>query len=274
MSYFDYKGYQVYYDVNGSNGEPILILNGIMMSTKSWDSFINTLSKDNKIIRVDFLDQGQSSKVPNLVYTQSIQVELIHELLKHLNLNTVNIVGISYGGEVALHYALKYQKTIRRMVLFNTCAQTTEWLHDIGDGWIKAGKTRDPEAYYKVTIPVIYSPSFYTKNINWMRKRELTLKPIFSDPEFLDAMERLTKSAESHDVTNKIHKIKTRTLVVSSDQDYLTPMHQQAQIHDLLPNSSYIIIPNVGHASMYEVPHLFVSLVLGYINSLEDTFTI
>ena len=271
--FFKYKQYNVYYDVIGS-GEPLVILNGIMMSTKSWDIFAKPFSENNTLIRVDFLDQGQSDKVPNLAYDQWIQVDLLKALFDHLSLNKVNIVGISYGGEVALKFTIKHQEYVRKLALFNTTAKTSDWLKEIGEGWIIAGRTRNPEAYYKVAIPVIYSSEFYRTNLKWMKKREQALKPIFSNSDFLDAMERLTKSAENHDVISDLSKIKVPTLVVSSDQDYLTPTHEQQVIVDNIKDSRHIIIPKVGHASMYEVPELFISLVLGFVNTSIDKYTI
>jgi 3-oxoadipate enol-lactonase len=35
-----------------------------------------------------------------------------------------------------------------------------------------------------------------------------------------------------------------------------------------------VIIPGAGHASMYEKPLLFVTLVLGFINALDSTYNI
>jgi 3-oxoadipate enol-lactonase len=44
MPLLNYKGRNIYYEINGV-GKPILILNGIMMSTKSWEPFVKTLSQ-------------------------------------------------------------------------------------------------------------------------------------------------------------------------------------------------------------------------------------
>ena len=273
MAYFQYFDNNVYYDVTGK-GNPILILNGIMMSTRSWEPFISTLSHKNMVIRVDFLDQGQTDKLKGDDYSQAIQVDMLHELLVHLGIKKINVVGISYGGEVALLFAAKYQKMIKRLVLFNTTSNTGDWLTDIGRLWINIGKTRDADSYYKATIPVIYSPKFYQKRIDWMREREEKLRPLFSNPEFLDAMERLTKSAERFDAREWLSKIKTETLIVSSDEDYLTPTPNQRFLQEKMPNSHLVVLPGVGHASMYEEPLLFVTLVLGFINSKETKYII
>ncbi|MFH0767592.1 MAG: alpha/beta hydrolase [Bacillota bacterium] len=273
MSILNYLGRNIFYDVQGE-GKPILILNGIMMSTKSWEPFVKSFTAANQFIRLDFIDQGQSDKLENGAYTQNTQVDIIESLFKHLELHKVNIVGISYGGEVAAMFAIKYPYMVDRLVLFNTTPYTSPWLAEIGHQWNAIGKTRDGAAYYKATIPVIYSTSYYKARLDWMKKREAFLLPIFSNPVFLDAMERLTNSAESYDVRNDLDKIVAPTLIIAADEDFLTPIANQKELHKAIKNSEMIILPGVGHASMYERPLIFVTLVLGFINALETEYNI
>lgn len=273
MAILDFKGRNIFYDVKGE-GKPILILNGIMMSTKSWEPFVHSFINDNQLIRLDFIDQGQSDKLENSVYSQAIQVEIIQALLEKLKLQKVNIVGISYGGEVAVKFACRYPSHVERLVLFNTAANTSPWLAEIGHSWNSIGKTRNGQHYYQATIPVIYSPSFYEEKLEWMKKREAYLIPIFSDPKFLDAMERLTNSAESYDARSALDKITAPTLIVSADEDYLTPLANQKELNELIKDSYLVLLPGVGHASMYEKPMLFTTLVLGFINTADTTYNI
>ena len=273
MATLNFKGRNIYYDVQGQ-GKPILILNGIMMSTKSWEPFVHAFTANNQLIRLDFIDQGQSDKLENSVYSQSIQIEIIEALLEKLKLHKVNIVGISYGGEVAVRFACEYPSHVDRLVLFNTTPYTSPWLAEIGHSWNNIGKTRNGENYYQATIPVIYSPSFYEERLDWMKKREAYLVPIFSDPVFLDAMERLTNSAESYDVRKDLHKVTAPTLIVSADEDYLTPLSNQKALQSMIKGSYLVILPGVGHASMYEKPMLFATLVLGFINTVDTNYAI
>ena len=272
MSFFTFQKYQIFYEDEGQ-GEPILFLNGIMMSTASWKTFVPALSKDNRFIRLDLLDMGQSSRMQEN-YTQDIQVEVVKALLNHLNIQQINIMGISYGGEVAIKYALKYQSDVRRLMLFNTTSRTNEWLRDIGRGWNKVGATLDGAAYYDMTIPVIYSSNFYVANYEWMEKRRQLLIPLFSSQEFQTRMNRLVISAESLDESKNIYKITVPTLIVSSEFDQLTPSSEQAYLAEHIKNSTHIIVPKAGHAFMYEKPHIFVSLVLGFTNSATDRYII
>ncbi|MDR0831496.1 MAG: alpha/beta hydrolase [Bacillales bacterium] len=270
--FFKFKEHNIFYDIKGK-GKPFIILNGIMMSTKSWEVFVNSFSNNNMFIRVDFIDQGQSDKAL-ITYDQDTQAELVKALLDYLTLDKVSVVGISYGGEVALHFAVNYPERLDRLVLFNTTAKTSAWLKDIGEGWIITSRTLDPMAYYYQTIPVIYSPHFYQKRLDWMRRREETLKPTFSNPVFLKAMERLTRSSESHDLLNRINEIVAPTLIVTAEEDYLTPTPEQKVLKDLIPNSFIVSLPKTGHASMYETPLIFASLVLGFINTKDTEYNI
>ncbi|MDX9691242.1 MAG: alpha/beta hydrolase [Acholeplasmataceae bacterium] len=272
MAFMNYKGKNIYYDVCGQ-GKPILILNGIMMSTRSWEPFVDSLSEHNQLIRLDFLDQGQSDKLDKN-YEQDLQVDVIYHLLEELKISKVNLVGISYGGEIAILFASAHPTYVERLVLFNTTPYTSPWLKEIGNQWISIGKTRDAKTYYQATIPVIYSPSYYEMRLDWMKKREEILMPIFGNPIFLDAMERLTLSAENYDARKNIGSINSPTLIIAADEDYLTPMSNQRELHKLIKHSELIILPGVGHASMYERPLLFVTLVLGFINAKHTTYQI
>ena len=272
MSTLTYQGKSIFYEINGT-GEPLLILNGIMMSTKSWEPFVEAFSKNHMLLRLDFLDQGQSEKM-NHFYSQDIQVDIIYALLESLGIDKINITGISYGGEIALLFAIKHQKMVNKLILFNTTAYTSPWLKEIGEQWIAVGKTRDGSTYYKTTIPIIYSPTFYENHLDWMKKREALLTPLFSNPNFLDQMERLTRSAEAFDVRKHLKDIHIPTLIVAGDEDYLTPIRDQHLLHELMPCSSMLIMPETGHASMYEKPMLFVSLILGFIQSQQTDFII
>ncbi|MDC7243850.1 MAG: alpha/beta hydrolase [Sphaerochaetaceae bacterium] len=275
MSIFKINGKEIFYDLAGEETKPkIVILNGIMMSTRSWTPFMNTLTEHFQVLRMDFFDQGQSSKLPGQSYTHDLQIDTLKALLDYLNIKKINVIGISYGGNAALAFTCKYQEYVERVMLFNSTAYTTPWLKDIGDGWNLAGRTRNPELYYKIAIPVIYSEKYYGEKIEWMRAREKVLAPIFSDPDWLDGMERLTISAEPYDVRNKLKNITVPVMIISAEQDTLTPVQDQEYLYKNIKNSNWIKLPDVGHASMYENPLIFTSLITGFFLVKDTEYTI
>ena len=266
MSVFKFQDKTIYYDYQGDKPKTLVVLNGIMMSTESWTPFMPTWLEDFSVLRLDFIDQGQSDTLKE-DYQQTLQVELLKALLDHLALKEIYLIGISYGGSIALQFAAQHPKYLAKMILFNAAAWTTPWLRDVGRGWNAVAKTRVAEAYYNITIPYIYSPSFYIDNQKWMDARKAKLLEIFSNHEFLDAMIRLTKSAESHDVKAQLKTMHTPTLIVSSDLDFLTPKHEQTYIAQRMPNAKQCTFDNTGHASMYEKPELFMTTIKGFFNT-------
>ena len=68
MATFDFEGKKVYYERHGDKGRPLVVLNGLMMSTTSWKPFVEDFSRNNQLVLVDFLDQGRSSRMSESYY--------------------------------------------------------------------------------------------------------------------------------------------------------------------------------------------------------------
>ena len=269
MAELIFEGKKVHYEVHGSQGAPIVLLNGIMMSTASWKPFIEPMTKHNILVLVDFFDQGQSERMTQS-YDHSIQVELLHAVLEEVAAQIwyekFTIMGISYGGEIAIQYALAHPERVHRLVLANTCGRTSPWLKKIGDGWNEVAKTGQGYAYYLTTIPVIYSTKFFEERAAWMEGREAFLTEYFSRPEVLQALIRLTDSSVSYNVVDRLQEITCPTLIISSSEDVLVPPTEQQLLHEKIKGSMYVTINGSGHASMYEAPESFAALTLGFAN--------
>ena len=183
-------------------------------------------------------------------------------------------MGISYGGEIALQYALAHPNRVTKLILANTCARTSPWLKKIGDGWNEVAKTGNGYAYYLTTIPVIYSTEFFIRRAEWMEGREAYLTEYFSNKEVLERLIRLTDSSVGYDVTSRLGEITCPTLVISASEDGLVPPTEQQILADGIKNSVYVTINGSGHASMYESPLAFASLVLGFANLYDEGINI
>lgn len=249
----------IHYEIHGE-GQPLVILNGIMMSTLSWHQFLDDLNY--QVILIDFIDQGQSSDGSH--YNHDDQVAVVKHVVDHLKLQEINILGISYGAQIALQYAIEYH--VDQLMICNAALYTTPWLSDIGKAWSLAGEKGDPELFFHVTIPYIYSHNFYNRSYDWMTERKQLLLEAFT-PAFLNRMVRLIESSEGYDIRTKVQKISAKCLVVSSEFDYLTPSDETIQIHRQINGSEYVHLEACGHASMYEKPEAFIGLINGHFVS-------
>ncbi|MDL2323938.1 alpha/beta hydrolase [Ruminococcaceae bacterium OttesenSCG-928-A16] len=264
MASFVFEGKEIYYESHGE-GAPLVVLNGIFMSCASWAAFRPAFAQHNRLILLDLLDQGKTEKMDK-EYTQAVQAELLLALLAHLGISKVNLMGISYGGEVAMRFAAAHPAKVEKLVLANTAAYTSKWLKDIGHSWEFAYESHNGHHFFKTCIPIVYSPQFYEENYEWASAREELFVKAFT-PEIYDAFGRLTRSAEAHDERQNLGKITAQTLVISSELDFVTPVYQQREIAAAIHKAAHVLIPAAGHAVMYEKPAEFTSIVLGFINS-------
>ncbi|MDR3312320.1 MAG: alpha/beta hydrolase, partial [Spirochaetaceae bacterium] len=260
---FSFQGKDIHYEVYGS-GKTILLLNGILMSTLSWAEYIEPLSSGNRLILMDMLDQGQSAKMSG-PYKQDIQADVVNALCEHLAVESLCVAGYSYGGKVALQFALKYPKRVERLVLFNSMAWTSPWIADIGESWNQAAKL-DGKAFYLSTMPIIYSPHFYEVENKWLTDRQSWVLPVFDNPVFRAAITRLTDSGLGFDVRDRLSEITAPTLVVSGELDSLVPIAEQTLMASKISNSQHVILAGSGHGTMYEASLAFASLLYGFVN--------
>lgn len=273
MPFITYEGRKAYYETHGEGEQTLVILNGIMMSTASWQPFVKYLSKHYTLVLIDFYDQGKSEYLEGMTYTQDLQVNLVAHVIKALDLKHVLLLGISYGGEVAMKVAARHKDLLQGLVLANTTAYTNPQLKAIGDSWNYAASTRDGSIFFKATIPPIYASRFYEANLEWLEAREKMFTEVLT-PAWYDGFTRLVISAEKHNALHEVRGITCPTMIIGADEDQITPLSCQKQLNELIEGSKFVVIQKCGHASMYEKPSEFIAIVDGFAKAMLETFTI
>ncbi|KAB3534696.1 alpha/beta hydrolase [Alkaliphilus pronyensis] len=258
------NGVDIYYKFNGDGEKILVILNGIMMSSESWGGLVPSYVRAGyKVLNVDFRDQGKSESSKD-AYTITQHVEDLRGLLQHLKIEKINLLGISYGGQVSMLFALKYPHMLESLILANTMARLTNYLKSIGEAWDEAAKLKDGEKFFRLAMPLIYSDTFYEKNLQWLKDREELFSSILT-PEWFERYLRLSSSHGDYDIVDKLSNIQVPTLLISSDKDLITPYRELFMIHERIRDSKLVVIPEAGHASCYEKMEEFILVVLGFL---------
>lgn len=271
MPFVEVSGKKMFYEAFGE-GEPLIFLNGIMMSTASWAPFVDTFKTHCKMVLVDLIDQGRSDKADG-PYTQDMHVEMLKILFERLGYEKVHLLGVSYGGEVAIKFALKYQNMLYSLILADTTAYTNELLHDVEEIWDYSASLNDGRIFFKATMPYIYSTEFYEDNIEWLKAREKKFCEILT-PEWYAGFRRAIRSASNLNVVDELHNITVPTLIIGAEHDATTPVRYQEEICKRIKNSRFVVIKGAGHASMYEKPYEFSSIVLGFLKVYHQKITV
>jgi len=264
MPKVDINGVGINYLLEGQGEKVLVILNGIMMSVSSWHGIAPVyINQGYRVLRVDFRDQGQSDKSPQ-AYSINQHVEDLKDLLDYLSIKNINLFGISYGGQVAMLFALKYQEMLNSLMLANTTTKINSYLRGIGNSWDEAARLYDGEKFFKIAMPLIYSDVFYRVNWQWLQERQVLFGKILTK-DWFDGYLRLSSSHGDYNIQDKVSKIKVPTLLIASDRDFVTPIEELKEIHQSIEDSRMVIIPNCGHASCYEKTEEFNIQLIGFL---------
>jgi pimeloyl-ACP methyl ester carboxylesterase len=107
------------YRVYENHGPHIVCLNGVQQSMAMWSSFLARFASNYRILVFDFPNQGKG-----LVLSGSAKISLdeqtgiVHEVMKAARVNKeATLCAASWGGVVAIVFAIKYPDAVRRLIL-------------------------------------------------------------------------------------------------------------------------------------------------------------
>ena len=114
--YASVNGLNLYYEIHGSGGVPVVLLHGAYMSTGAMQPLLSDLAKSRQIIAVDLQGHGRTADIDRpLQYEQ--MADDVAALLEHLDISQADIVGYSMGGNVALQLAIRHPDLVRKLVV-------------------------------------------------------------------------------------------------------------------------------------------------------------
>ncbi|MDD3831898.1 MAG: alpha/beta hydrolase [Clostridia bacterium] len=258
MSEFIFEQKTLYYEVYGK-GRPLVILNGLLMSTTNWRYAKNVLSKNHKVIIIDMLDQGRSSRMPSN-YSHTLQVEAINQLLISLDIISFYMLGVSYGGNIAIEYATTYPDRVIGLILSNTAAVYTEAYDMLNLIFSKTAKTGNGLECYDTLMPLLYSKDFLVNSF-YIKKHYRALVTYLSNRAMSSALARLTRSAVDYNQLANLKSISCPVLVIGCDKDILVPVNKQQDICDRLPDAKLVVVENCGHSVIQEKPAEFLNII-------------
>jgi 3-oxoadipate enol-lactonase len=110
----------IFYKMAG-NGESLLLLHGLMVSSAMFDPLVELLQSDFRIFIPDLRGHGQSGHLPGPYDVPSLTADL-DSVLEHAGVERCTVLGYSHGGAVAQQLARTRRATVKRLILVCTYA--------------------------------------------------------------------------------------------------------------------------------------------------------
>ncbi|MGD8750314.1 MAG: alpha/beta fold hydrolase [Anaerolineales bacterium] len=251
----------LYYEFHGPERAPVLVLNNgvIMNAATSWIFQTETLAQHYRVLQYDCRGQGQSDH-PDEPYSMELHADDLAALLDALGVESAHILGISYGGEVAQAFVLKYPTKTRSLILIDTVSEVGAELRLVVQSWLDALQAGDPLAFFNATVPWNFSSQFIGDNPALLEdaKRRYALLDF-------PAIIRLCECFLEVDFTDRLAEIEVPTCIMVGELDLLKGPEYAAILRAGIPHAEFHILKGAGHATCWERPKAFNSVVLDFL---------
>ena len=258
--FIDIDGLNVHYRDEGTEnspgvkGIPILLLHGSGSSLQTWDEWVKILSPSHRIIRIDLPGYGMTGPTREKDYSMNWYVGFLEKFLQKISVSSCYLAGNSFGGHIALRYALAHPEHVVKLVLIDSSGYPMEM-----DGAL---------VFKLARTPVLNNIMRYVTPRSLVEK---TIKKSYGDPSkvtqalvdrYFDMILCQGNRETFIAIANKpfddssllIPKIKVETLILWGDKDALIPPAHANRFNYDIPGSKLIMYPGVGHIPMEEIP--------------------
>lgn len=262
--YLQIKQTRLYYEIIGQ-GEPLVLLHAGIADSRMWQPQISLLAGSYQIITLDFRGYG------NTIYKSDPfwHYQDVYSLLKHLKLGSVNILGCSLGGRVAIELALQYPEIINRMILLSPGLRGFEYVDQKTLAWDERLERlitldeRDKVAEMLIDIWVV---GLRRKRGDVNQSIRSFVKEMILD-NYDAVVDRVEEAEPEFDVISRLSGIKSNTLVVIGEEDLPDMLTISQMITDNIPQAKRLILPAAAHMINLEKAGFLTKIVLDFLGT-------
>ena len=237
---------QNYYFFNKKNSIPIVFIHGVGLDHQMWDYQINYFN-EYSTLTYDLLGHGKTPCDKDKLNLKDFSNQLL-EILDHLGVEKINLIGFSLGSLIALNFTSHFQKKVEKLILIGTTYKRSDDERSLVLDRYNQAKLNKPIS--KQALKRWFSDKYLEDN---PETYDLFMKILNKGPKdhknFIKAYELF---ANHYDDLGAIKKIDRKTLVMTGSDDIgSTPAMSKKLVKDLV-NSTYIEIKNGKHLCSIE----------------------
>ncbi len=279
-----FRGHETWYRVVGeAEGTPLLCLHGGPGSTHLGLRALEPLANERPVVLYDQLGGGNSTwHGDRALMTVETFIDEVDAVRGALGLERVHLLGYSWGGMLALEYALTQPDGLASLVLSSTLSSSRTWgeeclrlraelpaeTQELLDRHERDGTTADPA--YEEAAKV-----FYRKHLCRLDPWPPIVERIFElkSAEVYEHMWGPSEvfpngTLEDWDVTSRLGEINVPTLVTCGRFDEATP-RQAEIIANGVAGAELVVLDGVAHMAPIEDPDAYLAVVRGFLNRVE-----
>lgn len=271
--FFPFRGYQSYYKVVGDVTQkpagivPLLAIHGRLCSHEALEPLASLAATGQPVIFYDQLGIGQSDKPDDpTLWSIALFVDEVEAIRRHLQLNRVHVLGHSWGGVVAMEYALRQPKGIVSLILHSSYVDRAMISVDLGR--LRAElPAAVQEILHKHEAAGTTQESAYQQAERFFDLRHICRVDPW--PAYLERSLQYPPvgnvTTKDWDIRARLSEIKIPTLITCGRHDFCTPV-QAGLIHKGIPGSELVIFEASSHYAHIEETDRYLALLQDFMS--------
>jgi pimeloyl-ACP methyl ester carboxylesterase len=234
--YAPVNGLQMYYEIHGNGGIPLVLLHGSYGAIGLWGPILTTLAETRQVIAVELQGHGHTADIDRPI-TYEQMADDVAALIEHLGIAQADVFGYSMGGYTALQVVIRHPELVRKLVVAS------------------ASYTKDG-----IYPEVLEGLAFITPEIFVGTPNEAVYLETAPNPEDFPTLVEKLKRLDAEEFAwpaEEIEAIAAPTLLIYGDADIVRPEHA-AELYRLLgggvpgdfvglPASQLAVLPGTTH---------------------------
>jgi pimeloyl-ACP methyl ester carboxylesterase len=185
-------------------------------------------------------------------------VDWLRKYTKRRGFKEVVLAGHSFGGAIALMYALRYAQELKGIIIIGSGARLRvhptfltpceEAIKGNGQKWYEL-----VEEMYRLT------PEDYKREVI---EKQKAIGPAVMLNDFL--------GCDKFDITDRVHEIKLPALIICGELDVMTPVKYANYLGAKIANSRVVIVPKAGHFVLAEKPEVVNKAMEDFLTAISS----
>ncbi|MGW1073733.1 alpha/beta fold hydrolase [Streptomyces sp. NPDC002537] len=257
-------GAELYYESVGS-GPPIVCLNNFFIVAPAWRNFTSRLARDHTVVTYDLRNQGVSSPGTGTHHFDDHVGDLL-DLLDHLGLDDVHLIGTSASTLICRDFALRHPGRVRGLVLTGPAFSPYGPLRMrlMVKDWLQRLDQHRAEGVFDYLYPLVFTDKAIERGgrATYLALREHFLA-LNSEAQVRACVTELRQASGDPDLLKQLDR---PVLLLIGDGDHLWSASTLEAATELIPDAVGRIIEGAGHMPFIEATEEFEEAVARFVD--------
>ena len=250
MPDFKGRGFKIHY-VEQGDGPAVVFVHGVVFDHTMYEAQFEDLPEKYRCISLDLRGHGHS-ECPKGPWTMQDCVDDVIALIEGVGAVPCHLVGMSWGGMIAVRVGVQRPDLVRSLVLVDTSAgpERPDWAEVERSYVTQLEEQGMSDEVIASSVPIMFGERYANEHTDGIAVYYDRLRTMNVD----GAIEALGAIIGRDSVLDRLGAIRVPVLVIHGEQDAAIPMSEAEAIANGITGAELVRIPNAGHSTPLEAP--------------------